>query len=212
MKTRILIFASLFLFVLSGCIVKSLHQFYQEEDVIYDNTLLGSWLDEDSTLWVIKPYAFAVGFMKGDSIDNSYLVEFYEDANEPQKFNAHLFELGGKKYLDFRPLRDDRYDDFLDVHLISAHSLALIEINDQGSLTIGWFNEDWLGKLFEENRVKISHEVVKGEAPSEGSEYVLTASTEELQKFILKYGVPGENGLCVDDDNFLCIQLTRNEP
>lgn len=212
MKTRILIFASLLLFVLSGCIVKSLHQFYQEDDVIYDNTLLGSWLDEDSTLWVIKPYTFAVGFMKGDSIDNSYLVELYEDANEPQKFNAHLFELGGKKYLDFRPLRDDRYDDFLDVHLISAHSLALIEINDQGSLTIGWFNEDWLGKLFEENRVKISHEVVKGESPSEGSEYVLTASTDELQKFILKYGVPGENGLCVDDDNFLCIQLTRNEP
>ena len=212
MKTRILIFASLLLFVLSGCIVKSLHQYYQEDDVIYDNTLLGSWLDEDRTLLVIKPYTFAVGFMKCDSIDNSYLVELYEDANEPQKFNAHLFELGGKKYLDFRPLRDDRYDDFLDVHLISAHSLALIEINDQGSLTIGWFNEDWLGKLFEENRVKISHEVFKGESPSEGSEYVLTASTEELQKFILKYGVPGENGLCVDDDNFLCIQLTRNEP
>jgi hypothetical protein len=161
---------------------------------------------------VIKPFLFPKGFMKGDSTDNSYLVELYEDDDEPQRFNAHMFTLGGKKYLDFKPLRDDRYDDFLDVHFISAHSIALVERKGNGELVIGWFNNDWLENLFRENRVKVSHEVVKGATATEGAEYVLTASTEELQKFILKYGVPGEDGLCVDDDNFLCLQLTRNEP
>ncbi len=212
MKTRILVSTFFLMLLLSGCVVKSLHRFYNEEDVIFDKSLLGSWVDEDSARWVIKPFTFPKGFMQDDSTDNSYLVELYEDDDEPQKFNAHMFTLDGKKYLDFKPLRDDRYDDFLDVHFISAHSIALVEINGSGELVIGWFNNEWLEKLFRENRVKVSHEVVRGATASEGTEYVLTASTEELQKFIRKYGVPGENGLCVEDDNFLCIQLTRNEP
>ena len=211
MKTSVLVFTILLFTFLSGCVVKSLHQFFQEEDVIYEESLLGSWMDEDSTRWVIKPYVFPKGFMKGDSVDNSYLIELYDDSEEPQKFNAHLFRLNGKMYFDFKPIREDRNEDFLDVHLVSTHSLALVDFAENGEVTIGWFNDEWLSNLFKENRVKISHEVVEGATDNYGREYVLTASTDELQKFILKYGVPGDKGLCVDDDNFLCIHLTKDE-
>ena len=211
MKTRFVLLTALVLVLLNGCVVKSLHRFYQEKDVVYKESLLGSWLDEDSTRWEIHPFVFSKGFMKGDSTDNSYLVELYEKDKAPQKFNAHLFTLNGRMYFDFIPLREDRYDDFLDIHLVATHSLALIDFGSHGEITIGWFNNEWLEDLFKENRVKISHEVIEGQTPDDNPEYILTASTEELQKFVEKYGVPGEKGLCVDDDNFLCIHLTKHE-
>jgi len=53
------------------------------------------------------------------------------------------------------------------------------------TMTIWRFNPDWLEKLFDENRIRISHENV-------GDQIVLTASTEELQKFIAKYSYDQE--------------------
>lgn len=211
MKTRATVYAILLALILNGCIVKSLHQFYHEENVIYDEALLGTWLDDDHTRWVISPYTFSKGFMHGDTTDNSYLVEFYEDSLVPAKFNAHLFEVEGRKYLDFLPLRENRYDGLLDAHLLTTHSLALIDYEDNGQVTISWFDEEWLNNLFEENRVKIAHEKITGAAGELGSEYVLTASTSELQKFIAKYGDPGSDRRCDDNDNFMCVQLTKTD-
>ena len=211
MKTRTVIFSVLLLALLSGCVVKSIHPFYKEGDVVYDGSLLGTWTDDDSTRWVISPYTFSKGFMKGDSTDNSYLFELYEDTLDAQRFNVHLFRLDGRMYLDFKPLPGDSQDDFLHMHMIPAHSLALAEKGQDGRWTIGWFNEEWLGKLFNENRVKISHEVVEAGAGEYGDQYILTASTGELQGFIRKYAIPGDAGLCVDEENFLCVTLTKND-
>jgi len=212
MKTMNVILMILMLVLLNACVVKSLHPFYQDEDVVFDHSLLGSWMDEDSTRWEIDPYTFPKGFMRGDATDNSYLVVLYEEPDRPQRFNVHLFTLNGRIYLDFMPIRDGNDQEFIDVHYIPGHSLALLEKNDDGSLTIGWFNDKWIEELFKENRVKISHELVTGPPGETTEEYILTASTEELQKFIIKYCLPGENGLCVDDDDhFLCLRLNRNE-
>jgi len=211
MKTRSIIFLLLIMFSLSSCVVKSLHQFYHDEDVVFEEALLGSWIDADGSRWVIKPFTFSKGFMQGDSTDNSYLVELYEDSGDVQQFNVHLFKLKGRMYLDFYPILNERQDDFLHIHLVPAHSLALVERNGLGGWTIGWFNAEWLEKLFKENRVKISHEFVKGGHAGQGDQYVLTASTGELQKFIEKYGFADEKGLCKDEENFLCVELKRND-
>jgi hypothetical protein len=53
------------------------------------------------------------------------------------------------------------------------------------SILIYWFSEEWLTELFEMNRIRIKHESI--EVSSDYSRHVLTASTEELQKFIRKY-------------------------
>jgi hypothetical protein len=47
-----------------------------------------------------------------------------------------------------------------------------------------WYGEDWLEELFEQNRIRIKHETVT--SPGYDRQ-VLTASTDELQKFIRKY-------------------------
>ena len=76
----------------------------------------------------------------------------------------------------------------IDIHMIPAHTIARIDFVSEDEVVIAWFNEDWLKDLFEENRVKIDHEVIRTAEENFSKEYVLTASTDELQKFIIKYG------------------------
>ena len=144
MKTRMIILAGFLLFIMSGCLVKSLHQFYHEEDVIFNEDLIGNWYDEDSCLWKINQYKYSKGFMQGDTLDNSYLVEILEEPDNASRFNAHLFGLAGKEYLDFAPLRDDSNQDMLDIHLVSTHTIAKIEFISDGEVMISWFNDEWL--------------------------------------------------------------------
>jgi len=203
MKKKTILLIGLMAMILSSCLVKSLHQFYTEDDVIYKKELIGSWLDSDSTKWVISQNNRSKGFMKGDTVDNSYILEMYEeDSLPPSKFIVHLFQLEEKLYLDFSPIREEQYNEMLDVHLVSTHSIARVKFNKNGEVGISWFNQGWIEDLFTENKIKISHEVV-------GEEYVLTASTEELQKFLKKYDNEQEDIMFSDDDNYLNITLAK---
>ncbi len=210
MKTRNIILIGILALAISGCFVKSLHPFFKESDVEFKNELLGTWLDEDSATWRINPYVFSKGFMKGDTTDNSYLVEMFDDSTNISTFNVHLFRLDGKLYLDFAPIRGDRYDEMIDIHMIPAHTIARIDFVSENEVVIAWFEEDWLKGLFEENRVKIAHEVIRTAEENFTKEYVLTASTDELQKFIVKYGSVEDDYLC-DEENkiLLCTRLKK---
>jgi hypothetical protein len=199
MKTHNIILIGILALAISGCFVKSLHPFFKESDVEFKDELLGTWLDEDSATWRINPYVFTKGFMQGDSTDNSYLVEMFDDTSKD-----------GKLYLDFAPIRGDRYDEMIDIHMIPAHSIARIDFVSDDEVIIAWFNEDWLKGLFEENRVKIAHEVISTAEGNYTKEYVLTASTDELQKFIVKYGSVEDDYLCDDENNILfCTRLKK---
>ncbi len=85
---------------------------------------------------------------------------FEEDSLPTSKFNAHLFQLNEKYYLDFAPIRDDDNENMQNLHLVSTHSIARIKFQQNGEVKISWFNENWLAELFEENKIKISHEVI----------------------------------------------------
>ena len=195
--------------ILSSCLVKSLQPFYHEKDVIYNPKLIGTYLDNDSAKWVIKQHVFSKGFMQGDTADNSYLVELHEEDHSISKFNVHMFELDGIQYLDFFPVLGDRFDNFIGYHMVPVHSLARIEVKSANQLVISWFDEEWLNKLFEENRVKISHEVIKVGDYEQTKEYVLTASTDELQKFIGKYGKEYLDQPCNAESDAVCVILNR---
>jgi hypothetical protein len=212
MKKKSIILIGAMAMILSSCLVKSLHQFYNEEDVIFEEKLIGEWYDSDSTYWKISPYIFSKGFMKGDSVDNSYLVEmFEEDSLHPSRFNVHLFKLKDKLFLDFMPIRDDSQQSMVDLHLVPTHSIAGVNFQPNDKVEISWYNESFLEDLFSENRIKISHEIIKSGQYSSEKEYVLTASTDELQKFLLKFGTRPSSKMCEDDDNFLCTTLARKK-
>lgn len=209
MKTKSILLIGILSILLSSCLVKSLHPFYTENDVVFKPELTGTFLDADSATWIIKKYIYSKGFMKGDTTDNSYVVEMYEDTAHVSKFNVHLFELDGVSYLDFAPIREDREEVMLELHLIPTHSLARLDLISDDEMVVSWFDEDWLEKLFEENRVKIAHEVIHTTDQLNSTEYVLTASTEELQKFIIKYGNTELTKPCTENSNAICAKLKR---
>lgn len=209
MKAKAIVLIGLLAALLSGCLVKSLHSFYEESDVVYIPELNGTWMDDDSSRWVISRFAIPAGLNKPDKLDNSYLVELYENASPPSKFNVHLFTVDGLWYLDFMPMKEDGDQAFYGYHFVPAHSLARIRFNSNLSMSISWFSEDWLQKLFEENRVKISHEVVHADETGYGTQYTLTASTDELKKFLAKYGNDPDVFNEKNDSNFITLKLNR---
>ncbi|HNW56959.1 MAG TPA: hypothetical protein PLR88_08575 [Bacteroidales bacterium] len=179
-KTTLLIAAIAVL--VSGCLVKSLHPFYKENDVVFDPAIVGTWLDNDSSKWVIEQSEMKK-FLGESKPQNSYKISYYEK-NEASVFETHLFKLNNQLYVDFIP-SGVSVPELTGYHLVPTHSIAKVSITN-GEINLKWFNETWLASLFEKNKIRISHETLPDENGDDT--YVLTASTEELQKFIIKYG------------------------
>jgi hypothetical protein len=207
MKTRIAILIASLAFLLSSCLIKSLHPFFKEKDVVFKKELIGTWLDQDSGKWVIAQTKIqSVGGLSNrnsvDSLLNNYSITFTEK-NQNSTFLVHLFSLNNQLYVDFFP-DDIKIPELIAFHLVRAHSIAKIDVfND--SISLKWFNEIWLAELFENNKIRIAHETIVDDQKDET--YVLTASTEELQKFLIKYG--NDPKAFTDSREILCYSLKR---
>ena len=55
MKTKLILITALIAVTMSGCLVKSLHPFYNDNDVVFKPELIGNWLGNDSSSWEISP-------------------------------------------------------------------------------------------------------------------------------------------------------------
>ena len=188
MKTKLIILSALLAVIMSGCLVKSLHPFYTDKDVVYKPELTGRWAGEDSASWEIRQHKSFAGFMKDEKFTPAYDITL-TDKKGTSKFLAHLFTVDKQLYIDFY-LPDVEGQDLAVMHLIPAHTLAKVELAPN-QITIKWYNEEWLVKLFNENRVRIGHERIPfdlDEKNPDNFEVVLTAPTADLQKFIAKYG------------------------
>jgi hypothetical protein len=188
MKTKNFLLIGLLVFLLPGCFVKSLHPFFRENEVIFKKELLGSWLGEDSTQWKIEQGRKTTGLFKPD-IPGNFYVFTYTDKNGTSRFQVRMFPVAGHLFLDFYPEKVESSSDMMAAHLVPMHTVARVEIA-AGRVVLRWYNEEWLIGLFKQNKIRIAHEKIPIEGGKiEGHEYqvVLTASTEELQKFMLKY-------------------------
>jgi hypothetical protein len=181
MKKRIVLLGILMAVLVQSCIVKSLHPFYAKSDLVFRRELINTWLDDDGNKWKIQSVS---------EEPQAYEMIFSKDGKEAS-FLAHLFQLEGNLYLDFRPLASDgSVNDLFEMHLLPSHSVAKVVKIDSDNVEIRWFDEEWLHRLFSQNRIKISHEAIIDEysGKDEDKSYVLTASTAELRKFLMKYG------------------------
>ncbi|MEJ1237674.1 hypothetical protein WBG78_06085 [Chryseolinea sp. T2] len=202
MKRVLVFFFVASLAILQGCIVKSLHPFYTPNDLVFKKELINHWTDQDGNHWQIVP-------VKESNV--SYELRHYKHSEQPEEiFIAHLFHLNNQLYLDLFPVANDSQanDMMFNMHLIPAHSIARVVKISGNEVQIRWLNEKWLRSLFTENKIKISHEVVRDVNVKDDSDlnYVLTASTEELQKFIIKYGDEDDAFI---DDNTVWLKLNR---
>jgi hypothetical protein len=200
MKKHFLLLALLVAALAQSCIVKSLHPFYQKSDLVYKSEMINAWQDQDGNHWKINP-------VKEEP--QAYEMIFMKDGKEAS-FIAHLFQLEGNLYLDFKPLASDgSVNDLFEMHLLPSHSVAKVVKVNKDVVEIRWFDEEWLHALFSQNRIKISHEVIVEEnsGKDEDKSYVLTAPTAELRKFLIKYG---NDDAAFNGDDAMHLTLKRS--
>lgn len=172
----ILITALLFL---TGC-VPSLHPLFTDSDVVFDHQLLGAWSQGDSKdSWTFEKSGAKA--YRLTTTDRPFAVGGKPGGKRSGRFEAHLCQLGKYIFLDLYPQDTQAAaTDFYKAHLIAAHSFLKVSL-DGDDLHLAPLSHDWAENMIARKKFEIAHEVLDGGA------VVLTASTQELQAFVLKH-------------------------
>jgi hypothetical protein len=194
MKIRNIILGICLIF-LSSCVVKSLHPFYTKETISFDQNFIGNWKDSNKGEW--KIVSFKSEITKDNPVEkmndgdlriykeykNSYyIVREYE--GKKVSFIATPFKINNQTFLDFFPIEhQEDIDNLLESHSVYTHSLVKYDVQKNGEIEIRWLDEDKIKGLFKEQKIKIKHETFG----LLNENYLLTASSKELQKFVEKY-------------------------
>lgn len=174
---RLTIFATtLVALTIAGC-VPSLHPFYTDDDVTFEKALVGTWAQKGGdTIWT---------FAKADDGAQSYHLVFKRKDDGEWKeatFEATLFKLDGRRYLDLRPKPkplSKEFSGFYRHHFMPAHTLHQVTIDgDTVKLSMMSLNE--------------SEEVLKADAEALPHTFVdqkllLTGSTKQLRAFVVEH-------------------------
>jgi hypothetical protein len=181
--------------LMGGCVpVVSLHPLFTKETVAFDEKLLGTWADDaydpDAT-WQFSRLEEAAHEDLPEALKETpkklYRLRLTDDEGRSGSFVACMVRLGEHRFLDVYP---DTYPSgqndmgqtkmvynaflFLRVHTI-------VRIQSLGNeLKLRLTNDEGLAKLIDAEPGAVGHEVVDDRS-------VLTASTEELQAFVVKY-------------------------
>jgi hypothetical protein len=161
---------SLLVFLPSCFIVPSLHPLYSDKDLIFEPALLGVWTSDDSK----DTLSFTM------ESEKSYLFALTDEKGEKTEFVAHLLKIPNTMFLDLYPADASCHqNDFYSEYFIPVHSFMLVS-QIEPALQLSSFEMDWLKKFIEKNPKAIRHEKIK-------DNILLTASTLELQKFLLAH-------------------------
>ena len=167
--------------LLGGCLpVMSLYSLYTEENVVFEEKLLGIWVDDPNspeTIWEFK---------RVDEPKNAYKLIFSDNKDRKGSFVAHLVKLQNRLFLDVYPGElpwepDDPnevkwlYNSFF---LIPAHTFIRID-SIEPQLRMRLINDE-MADLLKEDPNAVEHTSIE-------DRLILTASTKELQAFVLKY-------------------------
>jgi len=186
--------------IIGGCVpVISLHPLYTEKDVVVDQKLYGTWVDDvnnPKNTWEFKSI---------DEPKNAYKLIFSDEEGIKGSFVAHLVKLQNKLFLDIFPgdLPWDTEDPnkmdwpYNSLFLIPAHTFVKID-SIEPQLKLQLTLESDMEELLKENPSAVEHTSV-------GDRLVLTGSTKELQAFVLKYA---DNEKVFTDQ----VVLSRKEP
>jgi hypothetical protein len=172
MKRIFLLAAGLLLVFLTGCMVTSVYPFYTPKDVEFDPALLGVWRDSANTNTDQETWTFH----QADARAYKLIIA---DTDKTTEYQAHLFQLKGRRFLDACPV--DRPDDFVPPHYL------LKVMHREAQLELAPLSYQWLEELLKEKPKAVRHLVVETRSGDSSSQrLVLTAGTAELQRFILR--------------------------
>jgi hypothetical protein len=176
--------------VLSGCL-SALHPLFTEKDLVFDPHLVGSWqVGADNEVYKFErgtPQNFGnlpEGLQKLSG--KAYLLTIStKTGEEGKKYYAFLARIGKHLYLDYFPTETDDqkgYANFYKQGFLPMHTFYRVTPgSNSDTMKIGQFAENYLRNLIDKKQIRIRHEV-----RFDGS-YVITAPTEELQQYVVKY-------------------------
>jgi hypothetical protein len=183
--------------LLAGCVpVLSLHPLYTNSDIIFDEKLLGTWInDSNDTTWQFERLADVpvdeLELKRPESLEKAYYLTFTNidpDSGQVHKgtFFTHLTSIQNKLYLDVFPSRLSMPEDpneclyiYNSFFLVPAHSFIKVD-SVEPKLTLHLTDVDKLKQLLKEDPNAVSCELID-ETP------VLTAQTKQLQSFVAGY-------------------------
>ena len=177
MKTKLIalaVFAVAALF--TGCWQKSVHPFYTDKDLFFEEKLLGEWRDgekdaDDAATWTFSKSV----------LPNVYVVNIV-DKETKLDCDARLFKMGDTKFMDMY----SRNRGVLDV---PGHTLfRVLEVGE--SFKVQLLSPGWIKNRMQLNPKELSHVIAADpENPGETDkgEVILTAETERLQKFVKEH-------------------------
>lgn len=155
--------------LLTGCL-PSLHPLYNDKTLIFKEELVGKWMGDDDVLWRFTRTG-----------DKEYELKIREDEKRVGRFSAHLTQIEGLMFLDLYPDDEQLKDltDFYKMHILPVHTFMKVDqINP--NLQLRMIDYEKVEKMLEDDPNLIKHETVE-------DRIVLTASTEELQNFVVEH-------------------------
>lgn len=177
--------------ILGGCgPVMSLHRLYTEKELVFEEKLLGTWIDANNeSTWE---------FSCPEQASKKYQLVYTDDEERKGLFEVHLVKLEDEFFLDVYPsqfpceIEDPNKTDWFynAFFLLPVHTFVKVD-SFEPNLKLKLTDNEKMEELLEDDPNAIRFE-------SFDDRLVLTASTKELQKFVLKYA---------DDERFFSNEL-----
>ena len=167
--------------MISGCIPPpSLNPIFTDQDIVYDPDLVGEWTAFEEYKWT---------FQKGSG--DFYQMTTPNDKGIIMTYVAYLGKIKDTLYLDI--YLDEKFisEEHKDLTLTTIPVHRFLKMKKTGmDWEISMMSYDWFKAYIEENPDAIaiwnSIDVDLNLHNSWGPEMIITASTEELQKFLIK--------------------------
>lgn len=190
-KVSIILGFTFLLIFLSSCL-NTLHPIFTEKDLAYDPNLIGTWNTEKSGT---KERVVISNLATENSVElpgnistikqKGYLITYHDEHGDTKQYIAFLARIGKHLYFDYYPAakkEDRKLDEFFGVHFVRMHTSFRVEIFKDGSFELSQLDGSYVKSLIDEKKIRISHET------DADDNTVITASTKDLQQYLLKYG------------------------
>ncbi|MHC4394725.1 MAG: hypothetical protein ACYS1A_03650 [Planctomycetota bacterium] len=174
MKTKKLLFYLLAV-ILGGC-VPSLNSLFTENELIFEENLLGTWAEDDSR----ETWQFKRG---SDDPNNKFYEMTYTDSNGKGVFFAGLGKINDVMFLNIYPHEPelDKTNDFYKFHILRVNTFMKIE-QIEPTLKMAMMSPDTIKEMLENDPNIIEHKFIEN-----GERILLTASTKQLQQFMKEH-------------------------
>lgn len=151
-----------------GCLVVALDRFYDEPTIVFDERLLGTWLDADDNVTVTVERSDWRG----------YRVQ-YVHPTEKRVLSAYLFKVRETLFLDLSPPRGEDAGPFL----LPAHTLVRVTIG-ASDVTVAPLEFDWFSAALAKKGLPPELHATRGER----NQIVLGADRPALVRWLAGRG------------------------